>query len=244
MDNYCITKYKIPTLKLLTIPGFCIYLSKAMSENLGDTSREKESSASVLIEQTLPVTANNEQSVDVALARKRKSWREASMRYRLKPEGVRARLDKDKARSAKLRSRKSMEDMDRLRKQIRELKSKRIRQESKNERFWRLLTRWDERRFGCNSAFGWEIDMARGSGLSRHDKDEQLPSHFLEPTVRSEEMVKIRNEFREEFEKFYDMLRAVKNGLVKIDEIPESFDDFFRNRQLSMTSSFVKSYLS
>ena len=219
-----------------------------MSGNLGDTSREEESSASVLIEQTLPVTSttkDDEQSVDVALARKRKSWREASMRYRLKPEGVRARLDKDKARSAKLRSRKSMEDMDRLRKQIRELKSKRIRQESKNERFWRLLRRADERRFGYNNnAFGWEIDMARGSGLSRHDKDEQLPSHFLEPTVRTEEMVKIRYEFREEFEKFYDMVRAVKNDLVKIDEIPESFDDFFRNRQLSMTGSFVKNYLT
>ena len=218
-----------------------------MSGNLDDTSREKKSSAPVLIEvgQTLPVTANDERSVDVALARKRKSWREASMRYRLKHEGSRARLDKAKARSAKLRSRKSAEDMDRLRKQIRELKSKRIRQESKNERFWRLLRRWDERRFGYNCAFGWEMDMARGSGLSRHDKDYlQLPSHFLEPTVRSEEMVKVRYEFREEFEKFYDIVRAVKGGLLKIDEIPESFDDFFRNRQLSMTSIFVKDYLT
>ena len=166
------------------------------------------------------------------------------MRYRLKLEGDRTRKNKDKARSAKLRSRKSAEDMDRLRKQIRELKSKRIRQESKNERFWRLLVRWDERRFGYNCAFGWEMDMARGSGLSRHDEDLQLPSHFLEPTVRSEEMVKVRYEFREEFEKFYDMVRAVKGGLVKIDEIPESFDDFFRNRQLSMTSGFVKDYLT
>jgi len=219
------------------------------SGNVGDKSREGGSHAQLPVEeQTLPVTcAGHEQSVEFSLARKRKMWREASSRYRAKPDkGVRKRLDKEKARSAKWRSRKSQEDMEKVRKQIRELKKKRIRQESKNERFWRLLRRKDERRCGYpNLAFGWEIDQARGSGICRHDKNiyTKLPALFLETTMRSEEMVKIRHEFREEFEKFYDMVHALRIGSIRIDEIPESFNDFFKDRKLSMTSSFIKEYI-
>ena len=127
-----------------------------------------------------------------------------------------------------------------------ELKKKRMRQESKNERFWRLLRRTDKRLCGYpNLAFGWEIDQARGSGIFRHDKNinTKLPTQFLETTMRSEKMVKTRHEFREEFDKFYDVLYAVINGSIKINEIPESFNDFFKDRKLSMTSWFIKEYL-
>ena len=42
----------------------------------------------------------------------------------------------------------------------------------------------------------------RPSGICRHEKiNIKLPTQFLETTMRSEEMVKIRHEFREKFEK-------------------------------------------
>lgn len=216
------------------------------SGNVVGTTREGESSASSIAEKTLPVTcAGDERPVDVALARKRKSWREASRWYRRKAETHKVRLDKAKARSATWRRSKSQEDMESVRKQIRELKAKRIRQESKNERFWRLLRRRDEKRIGySNLAFYWEINQARRSGIFRHDKDFHPPQQFSESTVRSEEMVKVRHEFREEFEKFYDMLHSIENGSIEIGEISKSFDDFFKDRQLTMRSDFVKEYIS
>lgn len=161
-------------------------------------SGKGESSAQHVAEQMLPVThVGVKQSLEVSLASKRKLWREASSRYRAKPDqGSRKVLDKEKARIAKWRSGKSQEDLEKVRKQISELKKKRIRQESKNERFWRLLRRKDERWCGySNIAFGWAIDQARGSGICRHEENTKLPTEFSETTVRSEEMVKIRNEF-------------------------------------------------
>ena len=211
-----------------------------------ETSAVEKLSAPSEVKQTLSIPcADGDQSMDVAAARKRKLWREASSRYRCNPKTVRARLDKAKARSAKWRSSKYKEDMEIVKRQIRELKKKRIRHESKNERFWRLLRRKDEKRVGYyNLAFGWEIDEARGSGFCRNNKYSNLHELEGEQTiVRSEEMVKVRNEFIEEFDKFYAMLAAIKSDSIKLNNIPESFDNFFKDRQLTLTSDFVKSYI-
>jgi hypothetical protein len=103
------------------------------SGNVVGTTREGKSSASSIAEKTIPVTcAGDQRPVDVALARKRKSWREASRWYLRKAETHKVRLDKAKARSATWRRSQSQEDIESVRKQIRELKAKRIRQESKN----------------------------------------------------------------------------------------------------------------
>ena len=108
-----------------------------------------------------------------------------------------------------------------------------------------MLRRRDEKRIGySNLAFYWKINQARGSGIFRHDKDFHPPEQFSDSTVRSEEMVKVRHEFREEFEKFYYTLHSIENGSIKIDEISKSFDDFFKDRQLTMRSDFVKEYIS
>ena len=39
------------------------------------------------------------------------------------------------------------------------------------------------------------------------------------------------------------MVHAVRNESIKINEIPESFNEFFKDRKLSMTSRFSKEYI-
>ena len=188
-------------------------------------------------------------SIDAAkstdVTQKQKRWRDASCLYRenRKLDVYMETLKKDRLRSAKWRSSRSEEDRENLRRHIRKLKAVRIRQETKDERFWRLLRRKDKRKTGYpNTSFSFAIERARGSGVFRGlqedklvDPDQQLP--------RSEEKVNVRNEFREEFEKFYNMLEAVRNGSVEWQCVPKSFDEYFNDRYISMTSYFIKEYL-
>ena len=171
---------------------------------------------------------------------RREQWRKAQVRHRESETLLQwhERTVKQKERSARNRHGKSKEETQKIRETYRTHKANKLKNESKNQRFWRLIRRREYRR--CkdhNSAIAVQYHHSIGMYGAKMPDNAYVHGN----TSDNVDSVGALPNFsiKEESRKFYEMLELAKNGL----SIPQSSFEFLRERDIEIPDEFFEMYI-